>query len=213
MAKLGSKEKTFRSKPVNNGKMKKKGTKCKICQKNDHRTKNCPRTLCEHCGQMKGHHTNIGINGPCSNILLAKKVEESEFNEDYHCKKCYQIGHISMKCPSIWRAYIKKRALSKNFSKNVLPIHTIFCYYCGMRGHYGDDCPTNGKPKSMKYQRSAFSGKNLSKNLKAIYYNQLHNTNQNDESNLPTKYKRGGAGHFFPPPYKILRAPESLEEI
>lgn len=193
----------------------KKKYKCKICQNNEHRTKNCPRTLCTYCGQMKGHHTNLGGGSLCSNISIPTRKIEHEIDMDEFCSKCQISGHSLSRCPSIWRRYISKKrnTTNDNTAKPNIPMHTLFCYNCGNKGHYGDDCPEEKHQEKMKYQSSAFSGKNLSDTLKNIYYNNLKNMDSNEYASINIRNRNRKISNFFPPPYKNLRAPEFTDEV
>ncbi|SMN19913.1 similar to Kazachstania africana KAFR_0L01140 hypothetical protein [Maudiozyma saulgeensis] len=194
-------------------KTSKKHFKCKICQNNEHRTKNCPRTLCEHCGQMKAHHSNITSNSLCSNITVSTKKQEADIDESAFCVACESNGHAVDRCPSIWREYIRKQERSEKLTKPTIPMHTLFCYNCGEKGHYGDDCLVDKHDEKMKYQRSAFSGRNLPISLKDIYYNNLKLMDNDVSSGQFLRQAHKKVGHFFPPPYKNLREPEFSEEF
>ncbi|CAB4253996.1 similar to Kazachstania africana KAFR_0L01140 hypothetical protein [Maudiozyma barnettii] len=214
MAKLEKVRSKDRRKVIRiNKKSNKKHFKCKICQNNEHRTKNCPRTLCEHCGQMKAHHSNIGSNSLCSNLTVSTKRQEIDIDESEFCTTCQSYGHVIDRCPSIWRAYVTRPVPSENPSISTIPMHTLFCYNCGEKGHYGDDCHIDKHTEKMKYQKSAFSGKNLPSVLEPIYYNNLNSIDNNVQSSLISKQTHKKVGHFFPPPYKNLREPEFSEEF
>lgn len=196
-------------------KTSKKKYKCKICQNNEHRTKNCPRTLCTYCGQMKGHHTNLGNGSLCSNISIATKKVEPEVDMNEYCSKCQITGHALSRCPSIWRIYVpkKKNTIKDSTITPNIPMHTLFCYNCGNKGHYGDECPEEKHKEKMKYQSSAFSGKNLSDTLKNIYYNNLKNMDSSEYASINVRNKNRKMTNFFPPPYKNLRAAEFSNEV
>lgn len=191
----------------------KKGHKCKICQNNEHRTKNCPRTLCTYCGKMKGHHTNVGENILCSNISSFLRKDIIEVDESQHCSNCKTTGHTDHRCPLIWRKYKPKDLESENIGRIPIAMHTIFCYNCGLKGHYGDDCLLNEQQNRHKFTYTAFSGKNLSSAIEQIYYERLQSSNIDDKIIVSRPYSTGRRSTFFKPPYKNLRPPEFTEDV
>lgn len=191
----------------------KKNHKCKICQNNEHRTKNCPRTLCTHCGKMKGHHTNVGENILCSNISSFRKKDPIDVDVSLHCSNCKSIGHVAPKCPLIWRKYTPKVIDIESIPRETIAMHTVFCYNCGLKGHYGDDCPLYEKQGRQKVGHTAFSGKNLSPSLEHVYYERLQSSDINDKIILTKPYSKSSRSTFFKPPYKNLRPPEFTEDV
>lgn len=156
---------------------------------------------------ITGH--NVHING--------KKVQ---------CTLCKSKKHSKERCPSIWRAYILVDDNEKAKPK-VLPFHTIYCYNCGGKGHFGDDCKEKRSSRVPNEDGSAFTGSNLSVELKQEYYRHMNrNSDENedyqfsesiyDEDPLPRpSHKRHSqndhshsgrnkrrASNFHPPPYQ-----------
>ncbi|CAG8536184.1 10572_t:CDS:2 [Paraglomus occultum] len=90
-----------------------------------------------------------------------------------HCPLCKQLGHLKINCSrnrkinqsavrsankleDVWRKY--KYEVDCDFDKNV----RSFCYTCGVRGHFGDEC------KSTSTGYSAFSKYHITKAEKHI---------------------------------------------
>ncbi|CAG8461207.1 7505_t:CDS:2 [Paraglomus brasilianum] len=90
-----------------------------------------------------------------------------------HCPLCKQLGHLKINCSrnrkinqsavrsankleDVWRKY--KYEVDCDFGKNV----RSFCYTCGVRGHFGDEC------KSTSTGYSAFSKSHITKAEKHI---------------------------------------------
>ncbi|CCD22464.1 TRAMP complex RNA-binding subunit NDAI_0A03070 [Naumovozyma dairenensis CBS 421] len=98
-----------------------------------------------------------------------------------HClaKKSRKHRLKSKKCSCIWRTYLLKTPSDGNNisirleGRIPLPLHSIFCYRCGRKGHYGDDCEKRSSCADGTDFGSAFSGKNLRHNLKKQYYRSL----------------------------------------
>ncbi|CCF60722.1 hypothetical protein KAFR_0L01140 [Kazachstania africana CBS 2517] len=196
---------------------KKHKAKCKICLSDTHRTKTCPRSLCKDCGMMRGRHVDFGKSKICNNVSVrhySSSIEDEM--ESVQCENCGQNGHKKNRCDKIWRKYLMKRKTEMSNEK-MIPLHTIFCYRCGSKGHYGDDCTKrqNNSPRVV----SAFSGKNLTRNLSEIYYSFIEEIKSSDlwnkdiddinhlVKNEYTRSLRPSKVSFYPPPYKNMRRP------
>ncbi|CUM67601.1 uncharacterized protein PRCAT00005301001 [Priceomyces carsonii] len=134
--------------------------KCKtvVCHKcgvvGDHYEAQCPTTLvCAKCG-LKGH---IAVN--CKNKQRKRQ----------YCKICDTFSHGDDTCPTIWRSYLTLDAYDNE--NKTLP--NMYCYNCGNNTHYGDDCKEPRTSRVPNQNGSAFSGSNLPKSLRNIYYDRL----------------------------------------
>lgn len=118
------------------------------------------------------------------------------------CPECHNSLHTSLKCPKIWRRYVLKEK-KRITHKMVLPIHTIYCYRCGAKGHYGDDCDMYTESKHLTTEGSAFSGQNLERPLSDMYYNIIQKQREDAGSvknnNIP--HRKLKIFPFYPPPY------------
>lgn len=127
---------------------------------------------------------------------IAKKVDDSI------CLKCKDSSHTVLKCPKIWRSYILREDSHRN-NKLILPIHTIYCYSCGERGHLGDDCIKFEHSKNSAFEASAFSGKNLESPLSKLYYKTIKRQREDADTfeGKPSLHKTHRTFHFYRPPY------------
>lgn len=138
--------------------------KCKtvVCHKcgvvGQHYETQCPTTMvCSRCGQ-KGH-----VTATCTN--KAKKRA--------YCKHCDTFSHGDDMCPSIWRSYLTlPTPKSDDDESTVLP--AIACYNCASDEHYGDECPEPRSSRIPNISGSAFSGTNLPKHLRELYFDRLN---------------------------------------
>lgn len=142
--------------------------------------------------------------------LTGDKIDEyKEATIEYICTVCKNSQHSNLRCPKIWRVY-KPKEKSIYIERKIIPIHTMYCYNCGSKGHLGDDCTVRPFLEKNKDGISAFSGKNLHQTLQKIYYNML--SNQNDDNSTSSGSQAGLAirrhnpkyksFHFFRPPYQ-----------
>ncbi|CAL9737740.1 hypothetical protein MOSE0_M07206 [Monosporozyma servazzii] len=131
-----------------------------------------------------------------------RKKEISEKLDNSICLKCKNSSHVVSKCPKIWRAYILREDSHIN-DKLILPIHTIFCYRCGERGHLGDDCIKFESSKNSTFEASAFSGKNLEMPLSKIYYRNIKRQREDADSfeGKASFHRSHRTFHFYRPPY------------
>ncbi|SCV99861.1 LAFE_0B04126g1_1 [Lachancea fermentati] len=160
--------------------------KCNNCSQRGHFKRNCPHVICSYCGSMDDHYSQH----------CPKAIKCANCNENGHyrsqcphkwkrvyCTLCNSKKHSRNRCPSIWRSYF----LLEGDSKRVLPMHKIFCYNCGGKGHFGDDCDFRRSSRVPNDDGSAFSGDNLPKKLKVEYYRQL-NKSRREKSRFTSLY-------------------------
>lgn len=154
------------------GGIKEAEPKCNNCSQRGHLKKNCPHVICTYCGSMDDHYSQH----------CPKATKCSNCNERGHyksqcpkkwkrvfCTLCNSKKHSRERCPSIWRVYL----LKEDKKKKSLPMHNLYCYNCGSRGHFGDDCLERRSSRVPNDDGSAFSGDNLSLSLKSIYFQNL----------------------------------------
>ncbi|CCC70426.1 hypothetical protein NCAS_0E03560 [Naumovozyma castellii] len=112
---------------------------------------------------------------PCneSNVDVKGSLNENTGNHSSaklnRCRLCKKKTHPSNMCSGIWRTYI----LTNDARKRLLPLHKVFCFKCGRKGHFGDDCNDRKVSKIPKFEESAFSGNNLCDILKKEYFDLL----------------------------------------
>lgn len=118
------------------------------------------------------------------------------------CLQCENSSHTVSRCPKIWRTYILREDIHNN-DKLILPIHTIYCYHCGEKGHLGDDCIKNESSKALQQEASAFSGKNLETPLSRIYYKTIKRQRENSDAfeGKHSSHKSYRTFQFYRPPY------------
>lgn len=131
----------------------------------------------------------------------SKKYDKKSNNLCPSCK-CKNITHEPLRCPKIWRTYVLKENSWIN-DRPILPIHTVYCYRCGGKGHLGDDCFKSDMSTKVISEDSAFSGKNLEQPLSKIYYKTLKRQNENSDSfdGKYSTYSNKKLFHFYRPPY------------
>ena len=155
--------------------------KCNNCSQRGHFKRDCPHVICTYCGSMNDHYSQ----------QCPKTIKCSNCNENGHykskcpkkwkrvfCTLCNSKIHSRDRCPSVWRVYLLKGE-NKEFKK-VLPMHNIFCYNCGSKGHFGDDCSQRRSSRVPLDDGSAFSGDNLCNKLKKEYFQNITD-NRNDK--------------------------------
>ncbi|AJV11563.1 Air2p [Saccharomyces cerevisiae YJM1447] len=209
--------------------IKEAAPKCNNCSQRGHLKKDCPHIICSYCGATDDHYSRH-----CPKAIQCSKCDEvghyrSQCPHKWkkvQCTLCKSKKHSKERCPSIWRAYILVDDNEKA-KPEVLPFHTIYCYNCGGKGHFGDDCKEKRSSRVPNEDGSAFTGSNLSVELKQEYYRHMNrNSDENedyqfsesiyDEDPLPRpSHKRHSqndhshsgrnkrrASNFHPPPYQ-----------
>lgn len=160
--------------------------KCKtvVCHKcgvvGDHYETQCPTTMiCSRCG-LKGH---IAVN--CTN-----KVKKKQY-----CKACDSFSHGDDTCPTIWRSYITLPTSIEEQNSTVLPI--IYCYNCGDNTHYGDECSQMRSSRVPNSCGSAFTGDNLPRHLRDLYFRRIKESKRNHHSDFKS--------YNGPPPIRLYQ--------
>ncbi|KAI8975091.1 hypothetical protein BDF20DRAFT_876851 [Mycotypha africana] len=118
---------------------------CHSCWQRGHYATNCPN--CRRCGGPK--------HGRCAGADYCYKCKQrGHFQEDCvnpkenePCKRCKAFDHQTNYCPSIYIVYKGKGQPQTQFRP--------YCFFCGRKGHYGDDCPSkSSKPNFYPYRQS-----------------------------------------------------------
>lgn len=149
---------------------------------------NPSQVKCTYCKQWNDHYSQHCSNADISEVLIST----------IQCTVCQGTIHSNSECPYRWRKYITKET-SINFQKRIVPMHRIYCYKCGQKGHYGGDCVL--KKPIQPGIATAFTGRNLAPSLTEVYFNQLDNPLDDEESVIHRKPKIRRF-NFYPPPYK-----------
>lgn len=141
-------------------------SKCKavICHKcgveGDHYESQCPTTVvCARCGE-RGH-----IAGAC----------KSKHRKKQYCQACDSFNHGEENCPSIWRSYLTQSVLRRQLPAS-------YCYNCGEKNHYGDECMAPRTSRIPNGSGSAFSGLNLPRELRPAYFGNSSNSSSKNYS-------------------------------
>lgn len=161
--------------------------KCNNCSQRGHLKKNCPHVICTYCGAMDDHyskHCNKAIKCANCNENGHYRSQCPHKWKKIYCSICNSNRHNRDRCPQIWRAYLLKDNDSKTAQQNgnidneiKLNMDLIYCYNCGVQGHFGDDCYERRSSRVPNDDGSAFSGENLPQSLKDEYFDILNGTN------------------------------------
>ncbi|SAL99346.1 hypothetical protein [Absidia glauca] len=125
---------------------------CNTCGNPGHMRYQCD--LCADCG-MKRHATSY-----CPGLEYCRRCKErghlsSECENPIcrdSCRHCGDYIHASQCCPSLVHVYTGEVSPQKAVKR--------FCYNCGGKGHFGDECPTLST--RLQAQLSVFSARHLS---------------------------------------------------
>ncbi|SMN18312.1 similar to Saccharomyces cerevisiae YDL175C AIR2 Zinc knuckle protein, involved in nuclear RNA processing and degredation as a component of the TRAMP complex [Maudiozyma saulgeensis] len=178
--------------------------KCNNCSQRGHLKKNCPHVICTYCGSMDDHYSQHCPKAiKCSNCN-EKGHYRSQCPQKWkkvYCTLCDSNKHSRDRCPSIWRVYLlrddisQERKTPKGLS---LDMEKVFCYNCGLTGHFGDDCSERRSSRVPNEDGSAFSGENLSYVLKDEYFDNVDSQYVNSRRYDHGGYNsRGGREAYF----------------
>ncbi|CCG20871.1 hypothetical protein CORT_0A04830 [Candida orthopsilosis Co 90-125] len=159
------------------------GPICDNCQERGHRRAQCKVVICHKCGKVGDHYES-----QCPSTVVCLRCGEkghyisqckSKVRKRQYCRSCDTFQHGDEDCPSIWRSYLTKRTANEDEESLVLP--NIYCYNCGSDEHFGDEC---GKQRSSRIPNlgSAFSGNNLPRNLRPLYFHRLKSSEAGSSS-------------------------------
>lgn len=145
------------------------GPICDNCHKRGHIRAKCKTVVCHKCGVVDDHYET-----QCPTTVVCARCGEkghivaactSKYRKKQYCNTCDSVRHGNDNCPGIWRSYL---TLPNNDGKLALPI--IFCYNCASSQHYGDECYEQRTSRIPNLNGSAFSGINLPKYLRDLYF-------------------------------------------
>lgn len=156
------------------------GPLCANCHKRGHIRAKCKTVVCHKCGVVGDHYeTQCPTTMICSRCGLKGHVAikcTNKIKKRQYCKHCDTFSHGDDSCPSIWRSYLTLPTPnsdddSDRYESTTLPI--IYCYNCGDDEHYGDECPEPRTSRIPCINGSAFSGTNLPRNLRSLYFDRM----------------------------------------
>ena len=154
------------------------GPICDNCHERGHRRAQCKVVICHKCGKVGDHYET-----QCPSTLVCLRCGEkghyvleckSKVRKRQYCRNCDTFQHGDEDCPSIWRSYLTKRTANDDQESLVLP--NISCYNCGSDEHFGDEC-NKQRTSRIPNLGSAFSGNNLPRNLRPLYFLRLKSSN------------------------------------
>ncbi|CAK7900348.1 hypothetical protein CAAN3_05S00848 [[Candida] anglica] len=181
------------------------GPLCANCHKRGHIRAKCKTVVCHKCGMVGDHYeTQCPTTMICSKCgqkgHIASNCTNKQKKKEY-CRACDTFSHSDDKCPSIWRSYLtlpqkkkedgqdKDQDEDEDVLETVLPV--VYCYNCGDDMHYGDECPQTRSSRVPNQSGSAFSGSNLPRHLREIYFERLK-SNRNSYNS----YGSYGSGNY-----------------
>lgn len=148
------------------------GPLCDNCHKRGHVRSKCKTVVCHKCGVVGDHYETqcptTMICSRCGERGHMISMCESKTRKKQYCRHCDTFTHGDDNCPSIWRSYITKVQKEEEY---VLPV--MNCYNCGDDTHFGDECPEQRNSRIPNSNGSAFSGSNLPKHLRSVYYDSI----------------------------------------
>lgn len=162
------------------------GPLCANCHKRGHIRAKCKTVVCHKCGVVGDHYeTQCPTTMVCSRCGLKGHIAikcKNKLKKRQYCKHCDTFNHGDDSCPSIWRSYLtlptpKSDDENDNYESTVLPV--IYCYNCGDDEHYGDECPEPRTSRIPCINGSAFSGTNLPRHLRSLYFDRMNSSKQN----------------------------------
>ena len=124
---------------------------CQICDYTGHCPGDCPYANCPHCGtSLSSHDSHFSFQCPviqkCQRCgdrghsfeRCASQLKRPRDEWD-GCDLCGNKGHGEADCQGLWRRYNVQDAFDRAIKLPSLGV--VCCYYCGLAGHLGDDCP------------------------------------------------------------------------
>lgn len=154
------------------------GPLCDNCHRRGHIRSKCKTVVCHKCGVVGDHYET-----QCPTTMICSRCGQrghlasactSKTRKRQYCKHCDTFNHGDFNCPSIWRSYITRVNKDEEY---VLPV--MYCYNCGDDTHFGDECPRQRSSRVPNMNGSAFSGTNLPKHLRSVYFDSFHKKSSN----------------------------------
>ncbi|KAL2159092.1 hypothetical protein VTH06DRAFT_2851 [Thermothelomyces fergusii] len=117
---------------------------CYMCASRDHDATKCPETACRFCRDPG--HRSFG----CPTRLRCMKCKQLGHQkkdcteklalppDEVECIFCQSHDHVDASCHEIWRSFKFNPTTTRRVRS--LP---VFCYCCGLEGHYGPACGLN----------------------------------------------------------------------
>lgn len=176
------------------------GPLCDNCHRRGHIRLKCKTVVCHKCGVVGDHYET-----QCPTTIVCSRCGErghlasactSKTRKRQYCTTCDTFSHSDFHCPNIWRSYITHVPKDEEY---VLPV--MFCYNCGADTHFGDECQRERSSRVPNHNGSAFSGHNLPKHLRALYFDSFergssggyrNGSNANGNSNSGSKFGNSG---------------------